>query len=1261
MCVHAWRQWAFVLVSADKDYPLCANSAEEKRLWVESIRKVQVDLTSLRDGDGPVLVSSSNSRVVGLVQRGGAAQVSEGMPPTRRRRDDADSSDEDDEDAAAFGESTATAMEYRDYSEASAAERHRLRTAGSRQIAARQGWLLKQGDKRKHWGKRYFVLSQHQLTYYREEPGIETEARGVFDLTGFAIEAGADPTQMSFVLRSKDTEMVLRAEDILDMTSWIKEVAKGIDIGKTVTAAEAEMAGTRDLEDSEVAVDRPENAQIQTRGDVSKLLWSHVQGAVLLVGRAGIERIQPNVQNPSQSTRVAKSVYVRQVGRANATITSCTNNDELIVLGMSDGRVIGIDARQFVVSWEITCSRSDILCLCLDELPDGDVQLWCGGVDGAITLLELEELTEQPRLAFSQSATPTPEWAPVVAIAVSEGLVWTATFGQVTVCAWDMATRECVNTVHCTFRVTALLAHGNEIWAGQADGAISAFDAKTFAQVGNIVSNASEVKCLLDTGRRVWSMHANGTIRVCQISADTEWGQTTDLLSLLASFPAQHSLVDAVLVPINGFEPRIWTVSSVGSLRVWNAGFPDTRDQMIKKRMADRVSEFTETRTLKVRVVTHNVAEDPPDRDGNAQLRDVWCGYPDDKAIFADHRGFEDVHHEELAQWLSGRGVDDIDGVVGALESAEYPPQTWVEELKAMEADGTLPGFMSAVQKQTERGVRFDVIAIGLQEVEMTGKALAQGVAGRETKMGQDWRKHMNTVLEKEGYVCVGGRQLVGLFCAVFVHRNHEKYLRDVRVKVVGCGLGGFAGNKGGIVVKLKLYETELTFVNTHLAAHMGHVSKRNEDFESIADALLPELVAVPAARRAGPLTMKTTAPLIWFGDLNYRIPLEFDHVIECIDNGKLEEIIPHDQLKQEQAAGRVFVGFTESEIFFPPTYKFRQGVTTDEKPFGDYDRRMKKKSAAKGGGKKPPRVPAYCDRVLWSGPGIRPLLAELTGDHRLGYTCHPVITASDHKPVTHSLLVDAQKDIPHLREKVRSAVLQEVSVETSESRPALKLSVLELEFGAVKFGDPPKKQLINLTNTGATAAHFHFEAVAHDGARRMPPPWLRISPMSGQILPGATHKVRLSMHPNRETSAHIAASGILNVQLQLCCHSSAVVKPLEPQVPLYCRAQRYVGVVGLRLADLWRLPFPVHGDRADAVSATPDGERGPGRKVSSHIHPLRPNQSGEFHAVHQVSIMCHLLALHLGARAPAGTSGRISGKATFSFIEWQAIMARPT
>ena len=1214
----AERQWAFVLASADKDYPLCANSAEEKRIWMDSIRAAQAEATHLSDS-GPVLVSSSNSSMKMHLQQsaagdlagsddGGQAAVSEGLPP-RRFRDEVDSSDEDEDESESgpadsrLRMSTATPMEYRDFSDASAAERQQLRAGSSatRQVAKRQGWLDKKADNRKSWGKRYFVLSQQQFTYYREEPGMQTEARGVFDLTTFSIEAG-DTAQMSFILKSKDLTMVLRAEEVMNMTSWIKEIAKGIDIGKVAAAVEAEMASQADLEDSEVAVERPDNAQLQPRGDVSRLLWSHIHGSVLMVGRAGVELMQPNPQNPTQASRPQKSVFVRQVGKANATITSCTSNDELVVLGMSDGRVIGIDARALVVTWEIAVSRSDILCLCLDETESGDALLWCGAEDGAITQIELDDiLTEQPRVGFTQSATPTPEWAPVVAIATAGGLVWTATFGQVSVCAWDMRSRTCVTTVYCTFRATSMLSRGSEVWVGQGDGGIVAFNAGgSYQQVGNLVSNASEVKRLVDTGRRVWSMHANGTVRVCQMSTDTEWGQTTWDLSLLASFPAQNSLVDAVLVPIDGFEPHMWTASSVGSLRVWNASFPDTRDQLIKKRLADRISEYTETRTLKVRVVTHNVAEDPPSRDGNRGLRDVWCGAPGDKATFAEHRGFEDVHYVELSAWLTAHGVTDIDVVVGAMEAAEFPQDTWVDELNGMEADGSLPAFLEAVKQMTDRHARFDVIAIGLQEVEMTGKALAQGVAGRETKMGQDWRKHMNTILEKEGYVCAGGRQLVGLFCAVYVHRSHEKYMHDVHVKVVGCGLGGFAGNKGGIVVRLKLYETELNFINTHLAAHMGHVSKRNEDFESVADALVPELVAIPPERRNGqPLTIKPAVPLIWFGDLNYRIPLEFDAVVDAIDSGNLEDIIKADQLVGEQSAGRVFAGFTESPIFFNPTYKFRQGAqhTSPEKPFGDYDRRMKKKSAAKGGGKKPPRVPAYCDRVLWCGPGIRPLLPEVTDNHPLGYTSHPIITASDHKPVSHSLLVDAQKVIPHFKEAVRDTVLQEVSVESNESKPALRLSALELEFGALRFGDPAKKLSVVITNGGSAAAQFHFDTVAHDGSRRkMPPPWLRISPMSGQVLPGSSVTVRLSMQLNRDVSASVAPSGVLNVQLQLHCHGSATVKPTESDISLFCHAKRMLGVVGLGLSDLCRRPYPVRGEGVDPKVILPDGQRGAGR-----------------------------------------------------------------
>ena len=82
-------------------------------------------------------------------------------------------------------------------------------------------------------------------------------------------------------------------------------------------------------------------------------------------------------------------------------------------------------------------------------------------------------------------------------------------------------------------------------------------------------------------------------------------------------------------------------------------------------------------------------------------------------------------------------------------------------------------------------------------------------------------------------------------------------------------------------------------------------------------------------------------------------------------------------------------------------------------------------------------------------------------------------------------------------------------------------------------------------------------------------------------------------------------SSDFCALQLQLRCHSSAIVKPLQPEIPLFCRAQRSAGVVGLRLADLQRFPFPMRGDQADAVSASPVLERGAGRKVSSHIHPV--------------------------------------------------------
>ena len=122
---------------------------------------------------------------------------------------------------------------------------------------------------------------------------------------------------------------------------------------------------------------------------------------------------------------------------------------------------------------------------------------------------------------------------------------------------------------------------------------------------------------------------------------------------------------------------------------------------------------------------------------------------------------------------------------------------------------------------------------------------------------------------------------------------------------------------------------------------------------------------------------------VVWLGDLNYRIDssLSVEAVNEQVDSGDFSVLRAMDQLNMERDDGRVFEGFLEGVLEFPPTYKFNP--KTDE-----YERRAEKKQ----------RAPAWCDRVLWKDSR----LAYGHGAHSIdltSYSCSRIIT-SDHKPV---------------------------------------------------------------------------------------------------------------------------------------------------------------------------------------------------------------------------------------------------------------------
>lgn len=80
----------------------------------------------------------------------------------------------------------------------------------------------------------------------------------------------------------------------------------------------------------------------------------------------------------------------------------------------------------------------------------------------------------------------------------------------------------------------------------------------------------------------------------------------------------------------------------------------------------------------------------------------------------------------------------------------------------------------------------------------------------------------------------VGSRQLAALLIAIWVRKTLRNDVGDLHVGAVACGLGRAIGNKGGVGLRLRVFDRIMCFVNCHLAAHLEAVTHRNADFDHI-------------------------------------------------------------------------------------------------------------------------------------------------------------------------------------------------------------------------------------------------------------------------------------------------------------------------------------------------------------------------------------------------------------------------------------------
>ncbi|KAI7819682.1 Endonuclease/exonuclease/phosphatase [Gamsiella multidivaricata] len=251
-----------------------------------------------------------------------------------------------------------------------------------------------------------------------------------------------------------------------------------------------------------------------------------------------------------------------------------------------------------------------------------------------------------------------------------------------------------------------------------------------------------------------------------------------------------------------------------------------------------------------------------------------------------------------------------------------------------------------------------DMYVIGFQEIV---KLTARQIAVTDENKRRTWEQEVEKTINRKSrarYIQLRSVQLVGAALMIYVKEQNVPSIRNVECSIKKTGLGGMAGNKGAVAIRMDYYETSLCLVTSHLASGQDNLQERNDDFHTINNG-------ITFARGRD---ISSHDIILWCGDFNYRVDMENDQIRALVSQGNYFEIFRCDQLKRSIDYGEAFYGYKEGIIAFAPTYRYDIG--TD-----NYDTSEKY------------RAPAWTDRILYRGRGIYQTSYERaeqrTSDHR--------------------------------------------------------------------------------------------------------------------------------------------------------------------------------------------------------------------------------------------------------------------------------------
>nr|XP_043614043.1 type IV inositol polyphosphate 5-phosphatase 9-like [Erigeron canadensis] len=268
-----------------------------------------------------------------------------------------------------------------------------------------------------------------------------------------------------------------------------------------------------------------------------------------------------------------------------------------------------------------------------------------------------------------------------------------------------------------------------------------------------------------------------------------------------------------------------------------------------------------------------------------------------------------------------------------------------------------------------------DIYVLGFQEVV---PLKASNILGFEKKnVSTKWNSLISKALNKKSnsgqsnntdFRCLVSKRMVGLLLSVWVRGDLHPFIRNHDISCVGCGIMGCLGNKGSVSIRFQLHDTSFCFVCCHLASGGGDGDEQHRNSNAVD---IFSRTSFSDNKKHLPKRILDHDQVVILGDLNYRISLPDQETRSLVNKNDWNALIKYDQLRTELMDGQ-FGAWHEGKINFAPTYKYLPN--SDEYFSKNFDTK---------------RSPAWCDRILWTGDGLKQSL----------YT-RSESKLSDHRPV---------------------------------------------------------------------------------------------------------------------------------------------------------------------------------------------------------------------------------------------------------------------